>query len=107
MAKYDPHKHQRRSIRLPDWDYRAPALYFVTICTHQRHNLFDDPAYREIAVHALARIPQQEHARHVLVDESIVMPNHKWNTDWLAEINPARPATYAPVADRALAARPT
>ena len=76
MNKYDPHKHHRRSIRLRDWDYRSPGLYFVTICTHERQNLFDNHEFRDIAVHALARIPQQEHARHVLVDTSIVMPNH-------------------------------
>lgn len=77
MNKYDPHKHHRRSIRLKDWDYRSPGLYFVTICTHERQNLFDNHEFRDIAVHALARIPQQEHARHVLVDTSIVMPNHE------------------------------
>lgn len=76
MTKYDPHKHQRRSIRLPDWDYRSPAFYFVTICTYQRQNLFENPAYQEIAVHALARVPEHEHARHVMVDEWVVMPNH-------------------------------
>jgi putative transposase len=93
MAKYDPHKHHRRSIRLPEWDYRSPALYFVTICTHQRQNLFDDPAFQEIAVHALARVPQQNHARHVIVDESIVMPNHAHVifdfVDYPAQMDPA------------------
>ena len=76
MSKYDPHKHHRRSIRLTGWDYRSPGLYFVTICTHERENLFDEPDYRDIAVYALTRIPEQKHARHVLVDESVVMPNH-------------------------------
>ena len=76
MNKYDPHKHHRRSIRLKGWDYRSPGLYFVTICTHERENLFDEPDYRDIAVYALARISEQKHARHVLVDESVVMPNH-------------------------------
>jgi putative transposase len=26
----------RQSIRLPDYDYSRPGMYFVTICTHQR-----------------------------------------------------------------------
>jgi putative transposase len=94
LAKYDPHKHHRRSIRLPEWDYRSPALYFVTICTHQRQNLFDDSAFQEIAIHALARVPQQDHARHVVVDESIVMPNHAHVifdfVDYPAQMDPAR-----------------
>ncbi|MCP4357882.1 MAG: transposase [Chloroflexi bacterium] len=76
MNKYDPHKHHRRSSRLRGWDYRSPGLYFVTICTYERQNLFDNPDFRDIAVHALNRIPQQKHAQHVLVDESVVMPNH-------------------------------
>ncbi len=76
MNEYDPRKHQRRSIRLKGWDYRSPGLYFVTICTYGRKNLFDDSNFRDIAVHALNRIPEQKHAQHLLVDESIIMPNH-------------------------------
>ncbi|MBP6472720.1 MAG: transposase [Chloroflexi bacterium] len=76
MNKFDPNKHHRRSIRLQGWDYRSPGLYFVTICTHERQNLFDNPEFRDIAVFALARIPEQEHAQHVFIDESMVMPNH-------------------------------
>ena len=74
--RYDPNKHHRRSIRLRDWDYRAPALYFVTFCTHERQNLFDTLEYCDIATHALAQIPQQKHAEHVVIDTSIIMPNH-------------------------------
>ena len=76
MNQYDPHKHHRRSIRLAGWDYRLPGFYFVTICTFERQNLFDDPEFQEIAVQALARIPEQKHAQHLAVDESTVMPNH-------------------------------
>ena len=76
MNKYDPHKHHRRSIRLQGWDYRSPGLYFVTICTHQRQHLFTTPEFFDVAFHALARIPEQKHAGHVILDESIVMPNH-------------------------------
>ncbi|VAW33368.1 hypothetical protein MNBD_CHLOROFLEXI01-937 [hydrothermal vent metagenome] len=76
MNKFDPHKHHRRSIRLSGWDYRSPGYYFVTFCTHERQNLFENLDFRDIAVHALARIPEQQHARHIVVDESVVMPNH-------------------------------
>ncbi len=76
MNTYDPHKHHRRSIRLRGWDYRLPGLYFVTICTYERQNLFDDLGFRDIAVHALERISEQGHAQHVLLDESVIMPNH-------------------------------
>jgi len=69
-------KPQRRTIRLPDWDYRTAAFYFITICTHQRQHLFEDLRLHEIAVNAWTYIPQQPHAKHVVMDQSVVMPNH-------------------------------
>jgi REP-associated tyrosine transposase len=76
MNKFDPHKHHRRSTRLDGWDYRSPGYYFVTFCTFERRNLFENLNFRDIAVHALARIPEQKHAQHVVLDESMIMPNH-------------------------------
>jgi hypothetical protein len=69
-------KHDRRSIRLPDWDYRSEGYYFVTICTFQREWLFADECLHEIAALAWSHIPQQPHAAHVQLDESVIMPNH-------------------------------
>jgi REP element-mobilizing transposase RayT len=69
-------KPQRRTIRLPDWDYRTAAYYFITICTHQRQHFFDDPRLHEIAANAWAYIPQQPHARHVEIDAGVIMPDH-------------------------------
>ena len=65
MTNYDSFKHRRRSIRLPDWDYRSPGYYFVTMCTYQRECLFDEVAYIDIAANALQRVPEQKHAQHV------------------------------------------
>ena len=69
-------KPNRRSIRLPNWDYRSVGFYFITTCTHQRMYLFDDPLLHEIAKNAWLYIPEQPHAQHVVLDESVVMPNH-------------------------------
>jgi REP element-mobilizing transposase RayT len=69
-------KPNRRSVRLPDWDYRNRGFYFITICTHQRTCLFDDPNLHDIAANAWAHIPKQPHAGHVALDEWVVMPNH-------------------------------
>jgi putative transposase len=74
--QHDPHKQHRRSIRLPGWDYRSPGHYFVTICTHQRQNLFEEATFHEIAADTIACIPEQTHAQHVRLDEWVVMPNH-------------------------------
>ena len=32
--KYDPQVHQRRSIRLTEYDYSQAGAYFITICTY-------------------------------------------------------------------------
>lgn len=76
MTNYDPNKHHRRSIRVRGWDYRSPGWYFVTICTHNRQPIFENRDFHDIATQALARIPQQKHAQHVLADESQVMLEH-------------------------------
>ncbi len=75
-VKFDPQKHHRRSIRLKRWDYSSAGAYFITICTHQRVNLFENGEYREIAKNAWRSIPEQPHARYVLLDDWVVMPNH-------------------------------
>jgi putative transposase len=74
--RYDPDLHHRHSIRLPHHDYTSPAVYFVTICTHRREYLFDDPHFRGIAEDLWLAIPRHPHARRVTLDEWIVMPNH-------------------------------
>ena len=74
--KTDPFRRRRRSIRLKDWDYSTPAVYFVTICTYHRQHLFEDPHFNEIVENAWCSIPNQPHAKHVYLDEWIVMPNH-------------------------------
>ncbi len=68
--------HHRRSIRLPGWDYRTQAYYFVTICAHNRENLFDLAAPAEIAGMMWRLIPTQDFGRGVILDEWILMPNH-------------------------------
>ncbi|MGB3712826.1 MAG: transposase [Candidatus Promineifilaceae bacterium] len=74
--QYDPYKHRRRSIRLKGWDYSTPAVYFVTICTHQRESIFNDLSFKVIATNAWIHIPNLPCAEHVILDEWIVMPNH-------------------------------
>ena len=40
MDKYNPDIHHRRSIRLKGYDYSQAGLYFITIVTQNRINLF-------------------------------------------------------------------
>jgi REP element-mobilizing transposase RayT len=73
-VSYDPRRHHRRSIRLPGWDYRTPAAYFLTICTHQREYLFDNQTWAGIASAAWMAMPT--HVDRVVLDEWVLMPNH-------------------------------
>jgi REP element-mobilizing transposase RayT len=68
--------HNRQSIRLRGWDYTQPGAYFITICTHLRECLFDNAKFRTVVEHAWCNIPTHPHARHVQLDEWVVMPNH-------------------------------
>ena len=74
--KFNPNHHHRQSIRLRNWDYTAPGAYFVTICTYQRENLFDDDQLRVLVENGWQNIPVHPHARYVTLDEWVVMPNH-------------------------------
>jgi len=42
--KYNPQKHNRRSIRLRGYDYSQAGLYFITICVQNRKCLFGNIA---------------------------------------------------------------
>ena len=79
---YDRKKHHRRSIRLPDHDYRSPDAYFITICTHEGEPLFGEVVdgemrlseWGQVVSHYWMQIP--EHSAHVELDAWVVMPNH-------------------------------
>lgn len=74
--QYDPKKHHRQSICMRGWDYTAPGVYFITICTHNREHLFNYPPFRGVAENAWRHIPSHPHAQHITLDEWVVMPNH-------------------------------
>jgi putative transposase len=72
--RFDPKHHHRRSIRLPAYDYGSAGAYFVTLCTHERELIFEDPVVRRVAETLWQHIPG--HFPHVRLDEWVVMPNH-------------------------------
>lgn len=79
---YNPDQHDRQSIRLPGWDYRQPAAYFVTICTRDRVRLFGEVVRGRMVLNACGRIVAEEWRRtervrdNVVLDAFVVMPNH-------------------------------
>jgi putative transposase len=78
---YDPNHHQRRSIRLPTWDYREQGAYFVTICTYRRELLFEDAATQALVVQTWNAILRR--SKGFRGDEFVVMPNHVHGIVWI------------------------
>jgi putative transposase len=82
--KYDPQKHHRRSIRLPEYDYSQAGAYFLTLCAWQRECLFGVISDEQIQLSPLGKIVQQEwyrsaqKRREIVLDEDefVIMPNH-------------------------------
>ena len=73
--KYNSDVHQRRTIRLKDYDYSQSGSYFITICTHNRMLYFSQyPDLTLIVSHQWQEIPKRY--EHVILDEFIIMPNH-------------------------------
>lgn len=76
-------KYRIESTRLPNWDYRSAAAYFVTICTANRQPFFGKvengdmilSPIGEIVCEYWLKIPQHT-IGNVELDAFIVMPNH-------------------------------
>jgi REP element-mobilizing transposase RayT len=74
--------HQRRSIRLRNYDYAANGAYFVTICAFQRECLFGEVVDGEMRMNDFGVIVRKEWERstpiraELSIDAYVVMPNH-------------------------------
>ncbi len=92
--KYDPRIHNRRSIRLPHYNYDRPGWYFLTLCTHQRQCLFGEiidgqmklNIYGEIVAEEWMRSP--EIRQEIALDAWVVMPNHFHGLVEIIEVEP-------------------
>jgi putative transposase len=85
--KYDPRKHHRRSIRLPDYDYASPGAYFVTVCVRGGECLLGEIVAGEMRLSPYGRLAHafwENVPAHfsddaftcVSVDAYVTMPNH-------------------------------
>jgi putative transposase len=80
--KYNPDFNHRQSIRLNGYDYSTSGAYFITICTHEREYLFGDIINETMELNAFGDIARShwqqlsQHHPNIIMDESIVMPNH-------------------------------
>jgi len=82
MIKYDPHIHQRCSVRLKGYDYSQGGYYFVTICTQNRRPLFGEIKNDVMILNDAGKMVDRQwnglagRFKNIQLDEYIVMPNH-------------------------------
>ncbi|MSP78944.1 MAG: transposase [Dehalococcoidia bacterium] len=78
---YDPDRHHRQTIRLQEYDYTQPGASFVTVCTHNRGNLFGAVSKGEMRPNAFGKVVEDvwkqlpAHSPNVVLDAFVVMPN--------------------------------
>ena len=80
--KYRPGKHNRRSIRLPGYDYSQAGAYFVTICIQNQKSVFGEIIDGEMQLNDAGRMIRTTWEGlpngfpFAETDQFIVMPNH-------------------------------
>jgi len=80
--KYDPNIHHRKSIRLKNYDYSQAGLYFVTIVTQGRENLFGDIVVGEMVANDAGVLVRDEWFEsekirdEIKMHQFVIMPNH-------------------------------
>ena len=79
---YNPNIHNRRSIRLKNYDYSDAGLYFITLCSVQRENIFGEIIDGKMHFNALGKIANEEWEKtheirkNISLGDYIIMPNH-------------------------------
>lgn len=93
---YDPEKHHRRSIRLPEFDYSRAGAYFVTICVHERRCLFGEVLGGGMRPSPAGQMVQRvwdglaDACPNVVLDAFVAMPNHVHGIVWLTGVETAK-----------------
>ena len=69
---------ERKRLRLIGFDYSTNGAYFITICTHNRVNLFGDVGADSISAQMIANTFEDviEQYSDIYCPNYIVMPNH-------------------------------
>jgi putative transposase len=75
-------KHQRRSIRLPDYDYTQPGAYFVNLVVQDRQPILGEIQAGQMMLSRLGQVVRKvgselpRHYPHLAMDILMIMPNH-------------------------------
>lgn len=79
---YNPAIHKRRSIRLKNYDYSSEGLYFITLCSADRNNIFGEIVDGEMYQNTFGKIADEEWIKtseirnNISLGDFIIMPNH-------------------------------
>lgn len=79
---FNPGIHHRRSIRMKRYDYSAPGMYFITICTDYRIYRFGEIRNGEMHLNLYGKIARDEwndliiRFPNIELHAFVVMPNH-------------------------------
>ena len=79
---HNPLIHNRKSIRLKEYDYSRPGEYFITICTYDKKCVFGEVIEEKIKLSPIGEIAKKcweeipEYFPKVKLDEYVIMPNH-------------------------------
>ena len=74
--------HQRRSMRLKEYDYASAGAYFVTIVSYKRLNIFSSISNSKTKLTQIGEIVENTwreihiHFPYVRLDSFVIMPNH-------------------------------
>ncbi len=74
--------HERKNIRLKEYDYSKKGKYFITICTWKMEPYFGKIINGEMIYSDIGKIANQylqdipDHFNHIVMQEYVVMPNH-------------------------------
>jgi REP element-mobilizing transposase RayT len=82
MSCYYSQFYNRRSIRLPGYDYSKPGFYFITICCQDRQHFLGEIKDAEMHLNEAGKMIEkwyfklEEKFSEIKCHEMVVMPNH-------------------------------
>ncbi|BFM38520.1 hypothetical protein [Synechocystis sp. LKSZ1] len=82
MAEKFKGTYRIESARWQSWDYGRNGAYFITICTKDRRHFFGKVVNQQMILSPVGQLAEQfwyeiiDHAKNVVLDQFVVMPNH-------------------------------
>jgi putative transposase len=101
--RYTAHRHHGRPPRLANYDYSAPGVYFLTLCSWGRLSVFGKCESGAVELGEWGRVLEEEWLRtprlrpYVRLDAYVIMPDHLhgiviWDRDPFDPVGPQRVA---------------